>query len=171
MAGQFADLRHGRVRPQAQLIVREAVAREELLGCHRPQQRADLHSGQHSHARIAVRRLRRATESKSSIVQCTPAKVLTSSTCEFVSFSSEHTPETVFHIAIRRSAVPPPLASVFGWNGHHASALTAATWYLCARSTTCREQNPRAQHAVARHSTLHALQKQPSLADGLVPDA
>ena len=35
-------------------------------------------------------------------------------------------PVVVFQKRILRSAVPPPDARVFDWNGHHASAFTAA---------------------------------------------
>ena len=59
-------------------------------------------------------------------------------TWELVSMEFTHAPVCVFQNLMHRSAVPPPDASRLLWNGHHASALTAA---LCS-SSRCRYLPP-----------------------------
>ena len=54
-------------------------------------------------------------------------------TCECVSTELSIAPVVVFQNLMQRSAVPPPRRALL-WNGHHASAFTAA-WCASKRCT------------------------------------
>ena len=49
-------------------------------------------------------------------------------TCDPVSTEFRHAPVCVFQNLMHRSLPPPPVASKLLWNGHQASAFTAAMW-------------------------------------------